>query len=106
MKTNAENNTNHITTKIFLGCVLTSEIKFHLQNSHAWKLAKIENPDILTTTPFQGKEYIGLSLPHPQLTLAEIRPYEASIRQNLSTFCPKLQFDNVNIHIFPQLLVS
>lgn len=102
---------NHqVTVKLFVGYLLTSDIRMYLKQSAAWKQAKImEEPDSrdLLETHFQDKDYIGKYIAQDNLTLRELRSFENSVHQSLLNYCPELsQESNLKIYLFPQVFIS
>lgn len=94
-----------ITTRLFIGCLLTSEIKMYLSGSSEWKTAQIEKTHLLECR-FEDKDYLGLFLEGDTPDLSEIQAIETKIREKLEVFCPALSLDTVHLILFPQVFIS
>lgn len=104
--------TSHkVTTKIFIGCHITSEIRMHLNQSIQWKNASILNSASSSTPELQeihyhGKEYLGLYSPNKTLTIKDLTTEQNNILYQLKKYCPTLEVENIKIYVFPQVFVA
>lgn len=98
---------NKVSTRLFVGCLITSEIRMHLTQSIQWKHAMLAtNNETIQEIHYQNKEYLGLYLAFTQTTLEELKKNQDQIRTQLKIFCPNLETENVSICIFPQVFVA
>jgi len=98
-----------ITVKIFVGFETSIELRMHLNQSSAWKKASFEKGDTLNQileVRFNEKNYIGRYLDSKILTMKDMKALSAEIRGNLQEYCPEINFDMLNINIFPQVFVA
>ncbi len=96
-----------VTTKLFIGYRITSEVGNSLGNSDEWKLARSGIGDeSLQQIHYNEKEYIGMFIYNNMPTLGEIRDAEASISINLQRHCPELRTSTLKAKIFTQLFIS
>ncbi|MEI8366311.1 MAG: hypothetical protein WCF65_07820 [Parachlamydiaceae bacterium] len=102
--------------RIFTGCLVTSEIKMHLNHSIKWKQTCImpaESSQIpsLKIVYHEGKEYIGCFIDHTAenaaiTTTAEIAALGVQIKQLLAEYFPQYETKNVEMFVFPQVFVA
>lgn len=103
MKTSQE---PRVSTKLFVGCKLTAELRMKLNTSAAWKLAQIEkSKEGLILTHFQSKEYVGQYSPYQMLTVQQVKNECETIDQALKAYCQEIDPDTLKHHIFPQIFV-
>lgn len=98
-----------VIVKLFIGTLLTREIKTLLQGSPSWKQVSIGQQDPVSSlilTHYQNHEYLGRFLERDPIALNEVRNDENLIRSTLSKHCPSLNPSAISIVIFPQILVS
>lgn len=102
---------NKVTTKIFAGCHITSEIRMHLNQSIQWKNAVIlaktssSNPGI-QEVHYHGKDYFGHYTTSNSLIVNDLITFQSSIRQQLKNYCPTLEVENIKICVFPQVFIA
>lgn len=97
-----------ITTKFFLGCLLSPDVRIALNRSAAWNQAKIiaaSDETELREQHFQDKDYLGIFIHSHQIALDELRIKEAAIRKRLQVFCPELKTQSIPIYVLPITLV-
>lgn len=98
-----------ITTKIFAGCHISSEIRMHLNQSIQWKNATIlatpSNPGMQEIN-YHGKSYIGQYTSHKTLIINDIVTSQQNIRDQLKIYCPTLEVENIKIYVFPQVFIA
>lgn len=99
---------NKIRIKLFVGYPLNAEFKLQLNQSSAWKQAKIHpnNSERLTETYYQEKNYLGYFLEEESLTLPELKNMERKINELVHQYCPNLKLEAHKIYIFPQVFVT
>ncbi len=93
-----------IETKIFLGCQLTKDIEIALNHSKTWQSEKQINQTSLDQTEKEGKSYLGVYLNSPACQ-PEIKEKEKILKTKLQLYCPKLNLDQHNFLLFPQLFI-
>lgn len=98
-----------IQTKIFVGCLLTPDLKLHLTQSQSWKQAAIgrlpESEDLIETH-FQEKDYLGIFIPHDKPTVLDLKKVEVLVKDKFFSYCPELGNPPLKIYIFPQVFVA
>lgn len=92
-------------TRLFAGCLLTSEIKMHLRNSSAWHNAQLETNHLLTV-PYESKEYLGRYLEKERHTLQDLKDLQFEINRTLATCSPELAGREFEIKLFTHTLVA
>lgn len=95
-----------ITIKLFIGCLLTPEIKLFLEQSKLWQQQRIGKNAPLTTIHFKNKEYIGTFISQKQPSLAELQKQETTIKTLLAEYCPEFNTDTINTKIFSQVFLT
>lgn len=100
---------SRVQTKLFVGLLLTSEVRMHLNQSNLWKqdqVVRSESGDELQALRYQDKEYVGIMLAQPKLPLRELQGIENHVRIALDRYCPELHTEKMNIFVFPQLFLA
>jgi hypothetical protein len=95
-----------IKTALFLGCHVTPDLRISLNQSIAWKNAKIAIEGELKEQRHQGKDYLGIFLSPEQNTLPAIREVEKHIRSRLHNYCPNHNTDSLPIYLLSIVLVA
>lgn len=97
-----------LTVRLFMGCLITSDIRMHLKESKRWMLSSISSQaeKRLFETHFQNKDYIGCFPDKEFLTLSEIKNLEKSIRESLQFYCPEISVEDLHILLFPQVFLT
>ena len=98
-----------ITVRVFIGVAITSELKMHLNQSIAWKHAKIQSNRCISDLEevhHDQKDFIGTFVQNKTLTLGVLHKEAHLIRQKLADYCPSYEADKVPVFIFPQLFVA
>lgn len=90
-----------IENRIFLGFLLANELLLFLNQSKEWREAKILGNTPLKETHYQGKTYIGMSLPSI-LNCDEIKEKEKEIKTLMQLYCPRLDVDRQNAYLFSE----
>lgn len=91
--------------KIFIGYLQNSEIRVQLQQSSAWKYSQDTRDDALIQVTHQAKDYIGLYVSNP-IDFENLKINEELIKQRMATYCPTLNIEKYQLHLFPQLFIS
>lgn len=100
---------NNVTVRLFVGCLVTSELKLLLDNSHAWKQFQIlqsQNDDTLQLLRHEGKNYLGWLTESIEISIATIADYEIKLKELMTQYCSSYESEKVNIVVFPQVFVS
>ena len=100
---------NAITTRIFVGVEMTSEVKMRLSHSHLWKDAQLvsgKNPGALKEIQYQNKSYVGRTMPYKEVTIKDLDGEITAVIQALSEYNPQLKIDKNNAIIFPQVFIA
>ncbi|MDP1834846.1 MAG: hypothetical protein Q8K75_02860 [Chlamydiales bacterium] len=98
--------TQKITTKLFIGCHLTPDIRMTLNQSSAWKNAKISIDGELKEQRHHGKDYIGLFVHGEHITLPHLREAEGLVRNKLREYSPTHNTDSLPVYLLSIVLVS
>jgi hypothetical protein len=104
-KTQVKNKTS---TKLFLGCLLTSELKMHLNSSSDWQNAKMEPQEscVLKEVLYENKKFIGFYLEEEKLTLKTLKEHECKLRTIIESFCHSLDSSKLKCSVFSQFFIS
>lgn len=100
---------NQVTLRLFIGCLLTSEIKMHLNQSNQWKhlvISPTKSENDLVEVHYRGKDYLGSYLPRDTLSIDDLKKIEKPIKQSLKAYCPGLEVENLKLQIFAQVFVA
>jgi hypothetical protein len=97
---------NRITTKLFAGYLVTSELKMHLAQSKTYKQAKINAEPDLVESHYHDKDYLGLYLPQSQIPFSELKNIETEISKKVEHYCPQFNTEQANLFIIPQVFVK
>jgi hypothetical protein len=96
----------NVQTRIFIGCLVTSEVRMHLKSSHPWQLAQIDpQSSPLIETHYHNQTYVGRFLGHPFVSLQELKQHQEEVIAHLAEFCPALTSAPLKIQIFPQTFI-
>ena len=95
-----------VATQLFIGCVITPDIRIALNQSKTWRQAKIGVSDELKEQRYHNKDYLGLFVPGELVTLEQIAAAEASVRTHLHEYCSEVDSDAVTVYILSILLIS
>lgn len=98
-----------VAIKIFMGCLLSPDIKRLLYKSSSWKEAKItwqSSSSGLKEIRYQGHDYVGVYLDKELVTLGELKDVEELVKSTLKQHCPDLDRESCHLSLFSQLLVS
>jgi hypothetical protein len=98
---------NKIKFKLFVGCLITSDMRLHLNQSPLWKRAKIiHDQNDLVETHFHDKDYIGLFLPENKINLSELKEIEKQILAIFKEYLPQFSSEKIKILVFSQIFIS
>lgn len=99
---------NKVRFKLFLGCVITAELRMHLQQSLLWKQAKIglHDQEDLIETHFNHKDYIGFYHPQDKVSFPNLKEIENHILEKLKSYCPHFPSEKIRILVFSQVFIS
>ena len=93
--------------KLFIGILLTPDIKLLLQKNSEWKKHQIvAKPDMLKVIPYDTKEYLGLYFKGDNIPWDEIASKSDLIRASLERFLPDVRSDKLKIMLFNQLMFT
>lgn len=92
---------------LFLGCLLTSEVRMHLAESPLWKERHFQPEAIegLQEVRWGEQSYLGKRIEEKRLCLGEIATHDAGVRRALSRCCPAVDFDTAHLFLIPQILL-
>lgn len=102
-----EKSSNHILAKLFVGFLISSEVKMHLNDSSSWQNAKaIPSDETLVEIRHQGNDYIGFYLKDTIIQLLQLKEYEEKAEKTLKSYCPQLPAKAYRFVIFSQLFIQ
>lgn len=94
-------------SRLFVGCLLTSEVRMHLKKSQAWQLALVDpHSCLLVETHFQNQGYVGRFVKQDLLSLEQLDVEQQAVLTALQGYCAELAPAAFSIHIFPQLFIQ
>ena len=91
---------------LFLGCPKNSEMEMHLRQSKLWQEAKLTGTNTLTESYFNRTEYIGSQYASSHISLQELQKLESDILDRLRIYCPNLAVDQLELTLFPLILIG
>ncbi len=100
-----------IITKMFFGCVITTELRLHLEKSHLWKnyklCSKTENSADLhfTETHHDERCFFGIFIKNNTTTTEELRAFENQIKNKLNEFCSNFNTNALKCSVFSQIFL-
>ncbi len=100
---------DRITVRMFIGCLITSDLKLLLTKSHAWKEAQIVRsgkPGEFEEILYQNKTYFGVFAPESGITKSEISQAELELINKIKLYCPEYEIDKIKTFVFPQVFIS
>jgi hypothetical protein len=98
-----------VTTKIFVGCPITTELKMYLNQSIKWKHVNIlttKDAEDLAEVHYHGKDFIGRYAAHDHLTVTQLEDLDKSIKQQLAIYCPQYDTGKADPVVFPQVFIA
>lgn len=96
---------DRISTKLFLGGLLTTELKFQLDRNPEWTQQQTYHPNHFKLIQHNQKEYLGIYLSPPPYPLNDLKESVETLKNDLQKFCPKFSLDNWTVTIIPQVFV-
>lgn len=96
-----------VSIKLFLGVLITSELRMHLNSSVAWKHAAIDRqPDAPIETQYQDHKYLGIHLECDAAPLKHFHELYSKIQDSIARYCPEFNNDQLKPYILPQIFIS
>ncbi len=99
-----------ITTKIFVGCHITSELRMHLSKSKEWKQLSVvpieARESKIQEIHFKDKDYFGYYLIQDAIQISELQKIKTSIQLILKKYCPGYEISSLKVYALPQLFVA
>ena len=94
-----------MTTKLFIGCVLTSEIKMLLDKNRSWHIDTTGfNSELpLTKIHYQQKEYIGCFINKEKPSVNELIDADTILEKLIEKYCGQIKIKTI---IFPQIFIA
>lgn len=99
---------SQITTRLFLGVLVTAELKMHMAQSNAWRDAAFSaggGGHPLSVVRFQRKEYLGHYLATDEVSLGDLEEASSAICALLEKLFPDFDVDKCTPALFPQVFV-
>lgn len=101
---------NKITTKLFVGCHITPEMRLHLNKSKEWKQLAVTPMEIreikIQEIHYQGKDYFGFYLSDNTAKVIQLQNMKATIQSILKNFCPEYHVDSPHVYVLPQVFIA
>ncbi|MEM1282808.1 MAG: hypothetical protein AAGG81_04565 [Chlamydiota bacterium] len=99
-----------IRVKMFAGCLLTSDLQYQLNKSHAWKewfltQESSEFPNV-QEIQFKGKSYLGTFFDEENITISQIQDLQNFIKSKLSDCELETNIDKLKFFVFSQVFIS
>lgn len=94
--------------KLFIGVLITSEVKMHLNQSSAWQNAQVINDSEageLVAVRFHDNDYLGCYAKVDKLAFSELKSYEKHVFDKLQSYCPDLQLKTHIVYFFSQIFI-
>lgn len=95
-----------VTTKLFAGYLLNSELRMHLNQSKTYKQDKIGSHQDLNEVHYQEKDYFGIYLEQTMVAFDELKKLEESLRKRLDFYCPNFNNEHTTFFVLPQVFVK
>ena len=105
----SEATTENVQIKIFIGTLLSHDIKKHLNQCSSWKDAKItwqNEKSEWKELHYQNKDYFGKYIPSQHISLPELKNIEAELQKIIQSHFEELPVDKLKVILFPQLFVT
>lgn len=104
----SNNLTNSVTTRLFTGCHINSEIRMHLNQSIQWKHVILipSSERNLQEIHYRGKEYFGLYVESQKISLIDLTNIQQTIKDELKNYCPDFDPELIKVCIFPQVFIA
>ncbi len=95
-----------VQVKIFIGYLLTSELKMYLSQNPTWRLSYQANEKELGMTKHKGKEYIGLYLNKSEVPLPEVKAAKEAFKSKIRALSQSIDVDQYPVYHFPVAFIS
>lgn len=99
---------NKVFAKLFIGILITSEVRMHLNQSTVWKNVQvIGDPEAgeLISVRFHEYDYIGSYVKVEKITFSELGSYDKHVLNKLQSYCPNLQLNTHKVSFFSQIFI-
>jgi hypothetical protein len=94
-------------TELFVGYLLTPEIRMHLHASPQWKQAQIVPcEEDLKEIHSKDKTYLGTFIGELEPDLKKLKALHTKNAERLAFYCPELKVSSLKGCIFPQLFLQ
>ena len=100
---------NKISSKLFVGCQINSEVRMHLNQSIQWKHAGIISTNSgvrLQQVHFHGKDYFGFYVADQKISTLDLKELQQRVRQELKGYCSDLETEILPVFVFPQIFIA
>lgn len=98
--------TTRVTTKLFVGFQLNSELRMHLNQSKTYKQDKIGSKQDLNEVHYQDKDYFGIYLDKNLINFSELKQLERVLVKKLEFYCPNFNNEHTIFFVLPQVFVK
>ncbi len=95
-----------VSTKLFVGFLLNSELRMHLNQSKTYKQEKIGSQSDFIEIHYQDKDYFGHFLDKSLITLKELKKMDSEMRKKLELYCPAFDTDHATFVVLTQVFVK
>lgn len=94
--------------RLFIGCLITPELRLQLNQSVSWKQAKIGLPqqDDLVENHYNQKDYIGVFTNGDSISFSELQQTGNRVKESLKSYCPHFSSEKIRILVFSQIFIS
>lgn len=93
---------NSVTFRLFIGFLITPELKMELSRNARWKEAEITLQKNLEKVRFDEKEYIGRYLDSLILPLKDLPAIEKTFYADFTSLFPEFKQDRLSLRLFSQ----
>ena len=103
------NTSQSVCTKIFIGVAIHAELRIQLNQSHAWKQSRVtagQDPLEPIEVRFHQKDYLGFQTEGSICPWPLLQKNQQLTKQALLRYCPQLNSDALNVHLFPQNFIA
>lgn len=100
---------SNLSVKLFVGCLISPEIRHLLRDSSAWKEKSIawqSESNGLKEIRYENHEYFGKYIESKEVPLPKIKEIEQEIRAILDMHCPEVPTNKIKIVVFSHLFVA
>lgn len=99
----------HIDVRIFIGCLLTSDLEHLLNQSCEWKGDLLETQSTgneMNKTVYRNKDYLGFFVNDDGVLLNDIDTVQEKIQTMIHNYCPEYPSNKLQFFVFPQVFVT